>query len=102
MSWYLYLLECENGSIYTGIAVDVEARFALHRAGKGAKYTRANRPLRILATVRYRDRSLASKAEHAMKQLSAGEKRAFCEARAAKKKRKKKADTKKKMPKVSS
>lgn len=76
--WFLYLLECEDGSIYTGIAVDVDARFAKHRSGRGARYTRARPPKRILGAVEYPDRSSASKAEHAMKRLSAAEKRAFC------------------------
>lgn len=76
MAWYLYLLECTDGSIYTGIAVDVAARYAAHVAGKGARYTRSHPPARLLASVAYADRSAASKAEYAMKQLSAAEKRA--------------------------
>ncbi|MES2536106.1 MAG: GIY-YIG nuclease family protein [Pseudomonadota bacterium] len=79
MAWFLYLLECEDGSIYTGITVDVEARYAAHAGGKGARYTRAHPPRRLLAIVEYPDRSAASKAEHRMKRLSAGEKRAFSE-----------------------
>jgi len=91
MAWYLYLLECKDRSIYTGIAVDVEKRFQQHASGKGARYTRAHAPLRLLATVEYPDRSSASKAEYAMKQLSPEEKRAFCRSRRkAKKSRKKK------------
>lgn len=84
-SWYLYLLECEDGSIYTGIAVDVDARYAAHAAGKGARYTRSHPPKRLLASIAYPDRSSASKAEYAMKQLPAAAKRAA--ARAARKKR---------------
>ena len=84
--WFLYLIECEGGSIYTGIATDVEARYAKHLSGKGAKYTRANPPKKLLTTLRYQNRSLASKAEHAMKRLSAAEKRAFCEKRNRRKK----------------
>jgi putative endonuclease len=75
--WFLYLLECANGSVYTGIAVDVEARFEQHRCGKGAKYTRANPPKKILAKKKFRNRSLASKAEWKVKQLTPPEKRAF-------------------------
>ena len=67
--WYLYLLECTNGSYYAGITTDVTARFEAHQLGKGARYTRANPPLRILAQAAYADRSAASKAEWALKQL---------------------------------
>ncbi|MFL6658053.1 MAG: GIY-YIG nuclease family protein [Massilia sp.] len=77
-SWWLYLLECEGGSIYTGITTDVAARYAKHVDGKGAKYTRAFPPLRILKTVACADYSAALKAEHAIKKMSAAQKRAFC------------------------
>ena len=46
--WYVYLLECHDGSVYTGIATDVDRRYAEHAAGKGARYTRAHPPLRLL------------------------------------------------------
>ena len=52
--WFLYLLECRDGSYYAGISTDVEARFAAHQAGKGARYTRARPPLRVLAVREYR------------------------------------------------
>lgn len=79
MSWYLYLLECRGGRIYTGITVDVESRVAAHRAGKGAKFTRAYPPTRLLATRPYPDRSEASKAEYAVKRLTAAGKRQLCQ-----------------------
>ena len=47
-SWYLYLIECADGSIYTGITVDVAGRYAAHRNGTGARYTRSHPPLRLL------------------------------------------------------
>lgn len=75
-AWYLYLLECTDGSLYTGITVDVAARFAAHAAGRGARYTRSHLPVRVLATFEYADRASASKAEYAMKQLTAIGKRA--------------------------
>lgn len=78
MTWFLYLLECRDGSIYTGIAVDVAARYAAHEKGRGARYTRSHPPRRLLAVIEYADRSAASKAEYAMKRLSAAEKRGFC------------------------
>jgi len=73
--WFLYLLECVDGSIYTGITVDLEARYAAHVNGTGARYTRSHPPLRLLASEVYADRSAASRAEHRVKQLSAAEKR---------------------------
>jgi putative endonuclease len=78
VTWFLYLIECADGSIYTGIAVDVAARYAAHQKGKGAKYTRSRPPRRLLAVVPYADRASASRAEYAMKQRSRSEKRCFC------------------------
>lgn len=66
--WYLYLLECHGGSYYAGISTDVQARFQAHVAGKGARYTRANPPLRILGQCAYADRASASRAEWQLKQ----------------------------------
>lgn len=47
-TWSLYILRCGDGTLYTGIAVDVDKRFAAHAAGKGAKYTRGRGPLTIV------------------------------------------------------
>ncbi len=76
-SWFLYLIECVDGSIYTGIAIDVEARFAAHVSGKGARYTRTHPPARVLVSVEYPDRSSALKAEYRIKQLKPVAKREF-------------------------
>lgn len=73
--WYVYLLLCRGDAIYTGIAVDVNARYAQHVAGKGARYTRANPPRRLLARFACPDRSVASRLEAAIKTLSAAQKR---------------------------
>lgn len=73
--WFLYLIECQDGSIYTGITVDVAARYAAHAQGTGARYTRSHPPRRLLAVFDYPDRSTASRAEYAVKKLSADEKR---------------------------
>lgn len=75
MAWFVYLIECRDGSLYTGVAVDVEKRYAEHAAGKGARYTRSHPPLRLLARFEHPDRSSALKAEYAIKQLSAAAKR---------------------------
>jgi putative endonuclease len=74
-SWFVHLIECTDGSIYTGIAIDVDARYAAHAAGKGARYMRAHPPARLLAAFEYPDRSAATIAEHRIKKLSAQEKR---------------------------
>lgn len=76
-AWFVYLLECRNGAVYTGISPDVEARFAAHLAGRGARYTRANPPVKLLARFACADRSEASRLEHAIKQLPANRKRAL-------------------------
>ena len=78
-AWYLYLIECRDGSIYTGITVDVAARYAAHDAGRGARYTRSHPPKRLLASVEYPDRSSALKAEYEVKMLSADAKRAYAD-----------------------
>ncbi|CAN5364608.1 hypothetical protein BH11PSE11_BH11PSE11_20830 [soil metagenome] len=73
--WFLYMIECEDGSIYTGIALDVAGRYRAHASGKGAKYTRSHKPRELLLAVRYPDRSVASRAEFEFKRLSAAQKR---------------------------
>ena len=75
--WYVYLIECCDGNIYTGVAVDVAARYAAHVNGKGARYTRSHPPSRLLAVIEYPDRGSALSAEYAVKQISPVEKRAY-------------------------
>jgi putative endonuclease len=77
MKWHVYMLACERDCLYTGIALDVVARFELHRSGKGAAYTRAYRPRGILASKACASRSRALKLEHALKQLKPPEKLAW-------------------------
>ena len=72
--WWLYMLECKGGGIYTGIALDVDARFEQHVAGKGAKYTRMNRPIRVVARIRYDTHREAAQDEVALKRLKPLEK----------------------------
>lgn len=78
MSWFVYILECRDGSLYTGIAIDVAKRYAMHVVGKGARYTRSHPPARILATFAHPDRSSASRAEYVIKQLTPSAKRSLC------------------------
>jgi putative endonuclease len=75
-TWFVYLLECRNGRLYTGITVDLAARFAQHCAGKGAMFTRLNRPARMLAATPCAGRSEALKLERRMKGLPLPRKRA--------------------------
>ena len=75
--WSLYLLQCKGGVIYTGIARDVAARYAAHRNGTGARFTRAYPPQRLLIEIGYPDQREASRAEYAVKQLPAAQKRAL-------------------------
>lgn len=70
--YYTYIIKCEKGTLYTGIAKDVTKRFEEHISGskKGAKYTRANRAVSIEAVWSSADRSTASKLEAFIKKLS--------------------------------
>ena len=74
MSWWVYILECRDGTLYTGCTDDVSRRLAAHNAGRGAKYTRSRTPV----TLRYReeqpDRSAALRREAAIKRLTRTEK----------------------------
>jgi putative endonuclease len=76
-SYWLYLLECEGGRYYAGIARDVEQRFYQHVLGVGAKFTRAFQPMRVLALRRYASKSAALRAELQLKKLPRARKLAF-------------------------
>jgi len=76
-TWYVYLLECRGARLYCGITPDLAARFARHRSGKGAAYTRMHAPLRMLAAMPCDSRASASRVEAATKKLSAAAKRAL-------------------------
>ncbi|AUH52890.1 GIY-YIG nuclease family protein [Chromobacterium sp. ATCC 53434] len=75
--WFLYVLRCADGALYTGVSTDVARRYRQHQAGKGARYTRLNPPVAVALIVEYPGRSAALQAEHAFKQLSAAAKRDF-------------------------
>lgn len=75
--YWLYLLECEGGVYYTGIAIDVERRFFQHVFGTGARFTRAWPPLRVLAARQYPSKGDALRAELRLKALPRAEKLAF-------------------------
>jgi putative endonuclease len=73
--WWVYMLECRDGAIYTGIALDVLERYNAHLAGKGAKYTKMNPPSRILAAKQCTDRTSAAQEEYAIKRMKPAAKR---------------------------
>ncbi len=81
MPYFLYILRCGDGSLYTGIAADVEKRLAVHQSGKGAKYTRGRGPLTVVYREECADKSAALKRERAVKALPRAKKLALIEGR---------------------
>ena len=77
--WYVYMVRCRDGKLYTGIATDIERRIAEHRAGKGAKYLRGRAPLKLVFRSRIGSRSLALKIEQAIKKLPKSRKETIIE-----------------------
>jgi putative endonuclease len=76
-AWFVYMLECAGGRVYTGVTPDVAARFAVHCRGRGGAFTRSFRPVRILAARRCGARGKALSAEAALKQLPRPQKLAW-------------------------
>ena len=74
-TWWVYLVRCADGSLYTGVSNDVLARLAAHNAGRGARYTRPRRPVTLAWCEPVGTRSDAQKREWAIKQVSAHVKR---------------------------
>lgn len=81
MPYFLYILRCGDGSLYTGITTDVDKRLAVHQSGKGAKYTRGRGPLTVVYREECGGKSAALKRELAVKSLSREEKLALIEGR---------------------
>jgi predicted GIY-YIG superfamily endonuclease len=75
--WHLYILRCADGTLYTGIATDVEKRFEAHASGRGAKYTRGRGPLTLVYRERCSDHSSALKRELEIKKLTRQQKEAL-------------------------
>jgi len=73
-AWFVYMLECSGGRIYTGITPDVARRFERHCSGRGAAFTRMHKPLRVMAASRCDNRSEALRLESQLKQLKRPEK----------------------------
>lgn len=74
MAAYTYIVECTDGSLYTGFSTDWRARIAAHNAGKGAKYTRSRRPVRPVYLQEFASKSAAMKREAAIKKLTRAQK----------------------------
>ena len=75
MSYFVYILECNDGTLYTGISTDVTRRVDEHNnSDKGAKYTKIRRPVKLVYSETQDDRSSASKREYAIKKLKRSEK----------------------------
>ncbi|MES9845114.1 MAG: GIY-YIG nuclease family protein [Candidatus Sedimenticola sp. PURPLELP] len=73
--WYVYILQCRDDSLYTGVTTDLERRVQEHNESpKGAKYTRARRPVELVYAEAWDSRSLACQRESEIKQLSRPEK----------------------------
>ncbi len=73
-TYFVYILRCGDGTLYTGITNDPPRRLAMHNCGKGAKYTRGRGPVRMLYLEPCVDRAAASRREYAIKRLSREEK----------------------------
>ena len=74
MSWHCYILECADGTLYTGITNDLDKRLAAHNAGTASKYTRSRVPVQVAYTEDHPDRAAASRRENALKRLPRTEK----------------------------
>lgn len=73
--WYVYMVECADKTLYTGIATDLKRRLEEHNTDpKGAKYTRARRPVKLVYSAEFQNKSEAAKEEHRIKQLTRQEK----------------------------
>ena len=68
-AWFVYVVQCRDGSLYTGIARDVNARLAKHNQGCGARYTRSRRPVALVHVERKRSQGSALRREAAIKAL---------------------------------
>jgi len=75
--WSHYVLECVDGSYYSGSTTDLERRVSEHNQGKGSKYTRSRLPVEVIYFAAYPDRSSAQKAEAAFKKLNRLQKENF-------------------------
>ena len=74
MGWFVYMLRCADGSLYTGYTDDVQRRLATHQSGKGAKYTRSRLPVELVYHECFATKEEAMSREYAIKRLTRREK----------------------------
>ena len=74
-AWHVYILRCADQTLYTGIAIDLDARVRIHNAGKGAKYTRGRLPVTLIYQEQMKNHGAALKREYAIKRLPLAAKR---------------------------
>lgn len=79
MGWFVYMLRCGDGTLYTGYTDCVERRLSVHQSGKGAKYTRSRLPVELVYQEELPDKSCALRREAAIKKLTRGQKLALAE-----------------------
>ncbi|MBP3690296.1 MAG: GIY-YIG nuclease family protein [Schwartzia sp.] len=79
MTAYAYIVECADGTLYSGWTNDLEKRIAAHNAGQGAKYTRSRRPVTLRYYEEFEDKSEALRRECALKKMSRAKKQALIE-----------------------
>lgn len=77
--YYVYIVECSDGTLYTGFTPDIEERIKKHNRGQGAKYTRGRTPVTLKYQEQYADKSPAMQREYEIKQLSREEKELLIE-----------------------
>lgn len=75
--WFVYIVRCRDGSLYTGATNDLDKRVRAHSEGKGARYTRSRRPVVLVFSRRARDKRSALRQEYRIKQLTRVEKLAL-------------------------
>ncbi|MDH5628178.1 MAG: GIY-YIG nuclease family protein [Candidatus Krumholzibacteria bacterium] len=76
-AWFVYILRCADRTLYTGVTNDTDKRVADHNAGRGARYTRARLPVRLVYVEQVEDRGAALRRENEIKRLRAADKRAL-------------------------
>ena len=82
--WYVYIVECSDFTLYTGVTTDLSRRIKEHNTStKGAKYTRSRRPVKLISSLIVKDRSTALKLEHKIKSLKKRDKVAYLQKEAS-------------------
>lgn len=75
MTYFVYMLVCEDGSFYLGSTINVDKRFQVHLSGKGASYTRSHKPVKVVYQEELLDKGSALRREHELKQLTHAKKK---------------------------